>query len=388
MTTEDHRLYFDFLRFSLDESAPVPEGIVAIDWDALYDFATRQTLVGVYFHGIMRLSQCMDRASDAGAGGMSALGPKGETLARWLLSAEQIRRLNVKVTRAAQKVAAFFDKHSMPSFVLKGQGNALMYPDTGMRTPGDVDVFVGGGDRAVIAFARKKLGGGKHFCYHHTDVMPVDGVEVEVHYRPSFMHNPFNNVRLQRWFAEKEAEQCANRRAEGFSVPTTEYNVVYQLVHLYRHFMQDGVGLRQLTDYYVLLMSRDMAAGRAGDAGDSDCDGALAATLKSLGLYRFAAAVMWVLGEIMRLPAERMIVAADKRLGRVLLDEMLAAGNFGRYDERVGGWRRTTAVGRNVQRFLRDMRLCLYFPSETLWEPPFRLWHYLWRKNKGFQSED
>ena len=36
-------------------------------------------------------------------------------------------------------------------------------------------------------------------------------------------------------------------------IPTVEFNIIFQLTHIYSHLMNEGIGLRQLVDYYYVL---------------------------------------------------------------------------------------------------------------------------------------
>ena len=99
--------------------------------------------------------------------------------------------------------------------------------------------------------------------------------------------------------------------------------------------------------------------------------------LRDLGLYKMASAVMFVMKEFLGLDSRLMLVPPDEKLGRFLLDEILQAGNFGHYDKRVEHGQGQLA--KNVQRLRRDVQLMRYFPSECLWEPVFRLYHFFWR---------
>lgn len=52
--------------------------------------------------------------------------------------------------------------------------------------------------------------------------------------------------------------QCSNVviLPDGFgeiTVPTLSFNVIYILSHLYRHVFTEGIGLRQLLDYYFVI---------------------------------------------------------------------------------------------------------------------------------------
>ena len=58
----------------------------------------------------------------------------------WMAKAQQIRRQNRKVNTVASKLFSMLRKDGLRCCVLKGQGNALMYPNPYSRTPGDIDV--------------------------------------------------------------------------------------------------------------------------------------------------------------------------------------------------------------------------------------------------------
>ena len=63
-----------------------------------------------------------------------------------------------------------------------------------------------------------------------------------------------------RWREDEHQVQMNNWKelpdgAGQISVPTIEFNMIFQLIHIMRHFFHDGMGLRQLVDYYWLLSS-------------------------------------------------------------------------------------------------------------------------------------
>ena len=72
------------------------------------------------------------------------------------------------------------------------------------------------------------------------------------------MNNPFYHARLQKWFKRNADLQCSNvvSLLDGIgeiAIPTTAFNVVYQLTHLYHHFFDEGIGMRQIIDYYHVV---------------------------------------------------------------------------------------------------------------------------------------
>ena len=326
------------------------------EWLFLYETAKQQSLLGVLFYGIQR-------------DGVEK--PERKLLLKWYSVSEKIKPGNQKTNRAAVELVQFFRRHGFRSCILKGQGNTLNYPDPYIRTSGDIDIWVEGGYEKVLQWARK-LVGNKKFCYHHIEFRKIDGVEVEVHYRPSFMNNLIHNRRMQKWFESVADEQFGNEvelpdGAGTVCVPTNGFNRIYQMSHISNHFFHEGIGLRQIVDYYFVLQQGFTEEERKHDEW----------LLRDLGLYKMASAVMFVMKEVLGLDSRLMLVPPDEKLGRFLLDEILQAGNFGHYDKRVEHGQ--GQLTRNVQRLRRDVQLMRYFPSECLWEPVFRLYHFFWR---------
>ena len=432
MLSQQQRIFFEFLRFCIGTVQEVPSSLKGADWRVLYAMARKQCLVGVLFDGIKRLPA--DVGMDKGL------------LFQWMAQNQTLRKANARLDKAAVEVAEWFGRKGFRTCVLKGQGNALLYPPGMERTPGDIDLWVDGGDRKVVSFVRS-LSPDEKVCYHHIGFPEYNGVEVEVHFRPSFLFCFRHNRRLQEYYERVMDEQFAHRVKLGgqgkVAVPKAEFNLIFQLTHIFTHLMNEGIGLRQLLDYFFLLKNTDFigntdgvsgntnggasfvntdftdkfSGNTGGDGfllntdftdntdrigGNADGDGLLLNTnftdntdriggnadgvdrrllqdeLRRLGLWEFAGAVMYIMKEVFGLEDNRLIVPPDVKRGRLVLKEVLEAGNFGQYDKR--NWFGHSALGHNLQRLYRDMRLVRFFPAEALSEPFFRIWHFFWRK--------
>ena len=195
-------------------------------------------------------------------------------------------------------------------------------------------------------------------------------MEVEVHYRPSFLLCFWHNRKLQEYYERVKEEQFSHRVMLGeqgeVAIPTVEFNLIFQLTHIYAHLMNEGIGLKQLLDYYFVLLHADI----------ENVD-ELQRNLKNIGLWKFASAIMYIMQEVFGKPASRLIVPPNEKYGKFVLNEVLEAGNFGKHDERNRFGR--SKLGHNLQRVYRDMRLVRYFPTEALSEPFFRVCHFFWR---------
>ena len=411
---KQQKIFFDFLRFCIGSAKEIPDSLKVADWKELYAIAKKQCLVGVLFDGIKKLPA-------------EHVGMKKEILLQWMAESQMLEKANVRLNDAAILVSEWFRKKGFRTCILKGQGNALMYPNPYSRTPGDIDIWVEGGDERVISFVRS-ISPHEKACYHHIEFPSYKGVEVEVHYRPSFLLCFWHNRKLQKYYERVKEEQFSHRVMLGeqgeIAIPTVEFNLIFQLTHIYGHLMNEGIGLRQLLDYYfvlcdfykvyqnfsnpsvslskgsstfspspsssgsgdvtALLGARNRYALRLADHQRStpDCagwdrQGMVQEELKELGLWKFAGAIMYIMQEVFGMSASRLIVPPNEKYGKFVLNEVLEAGNFGKHDVRNRFGR--SQLGHNLQRVYRDIRLVKYFPAEAMSEPFFRVWHFFWR---------
>ena len=432
VVSKQHQIFFDFLRFCIGSESEIPSSLKEADWKELYRIAQKQCLVGILFDGIQKLPS-------------TEVGMSKDLLLQWMMQCQMLEKANVRLNDAAIQVSEWFRKKGFRTCILKGQGNALLYPNGLHRTPGDIDIWVEGGDKRVISFVRS-ISPHEKACYHHIEFPSYKGVEVEVHYWPSFLLCFWHNRKLQKYYERVKEEQFSHRVKLGeqgeIAIPTVEFNLIFQLTHIYAHLMNEGIGLRQLLDYYYVLcdfykvyqnftnpsvslskgsstfspspsssgsgdvtalrcseplrskdggpskVSPDCAGwdrlGISGDTASSDQSAVLDSVqkeLKELGLWKFAGAIMYIMQEVFGMPASRLITPPNEKYGRFVLNEVLEAGNFGKHDERNRFGR--SKLGHNLQRVYRDIRLVRYFPAEALSEPFFRVWHFFWRmKNK------
>lgn len=379
---KQQKIFFDFLRFCIGSAKEIPDSLKEADWKELYAIAQKQALLGVLFYGIRRLPM--------------ELAPEQKLLMQWMVMAEQIRKQNIRLFLDSVKVCKNFENEGFANCILKGQGNALLYPDPYMRTPGDIDIYLAGGRKRVMQYINKVCPN-QVMRYHHVD-FPVMKTAIEVHCTPSYMFFPIHNSRMQKWFKEVMGEQCNHRVSlpDGYGeihVPQVSFNVIYILSHLYRHIFTEGIGLRQLLDYYFVLLKWHTDLTNLTNSNNSlpqmtlintDLD-ALRHKLKYLGLWKFAQAVMFVMKEVFGLSEDRMIVPMDEREGRFLLAEIMRGGNFGQYDDRMGSKVGESKIHRYFRMNLRNLRFVKHYPTEALSEPLFRTWFALWKKIHGIR---
>lgn len=373
-------IFFRFVQFALGtyEGKEFLDGSALRDfnWSAFCEFAKKQTLMGVVFDGVQRLKK--------------DVAPPLPLLMSWFGVSQKIGQRNNVLNEATVAIYRKVVAAGYPCCILKGQGNAVLYPNPSARTPGDVDVWVDASREEIRSLAHMLAEGNNGHVddesLNHIG-LTVNGITVELHSTPGFMASFVYNRRLQRWLRQNVGAQCRNMVAlpDGageVAVPTGAFNAVYQLYHLYHHYFYEGVGLRQVVDYYFVLVKNEERRVKNSIALERE--------LKHLGLWTFAGAMMYVLHRVMGLSEDKMIAPMDSKRGQMLLDDILHGGNFGHYDQRHA-WGRDSfddkgfkhgALGHNLLRLHRDARLLRFYPAEALSEPVFRLWHWWWRRGR------
>ena len=352
---------FELLQISVgtrEAFSQIPDSLQA--WRSLLDTVAEHGLLGVTFPTIGKLKE-------------QGLLTKKVYLP-WGLAADEIALKNKQQREAVADLHQRFRGDGFRCCLLKGQASGAYYPDPLRRQCGDIDLWLEGDRKKIMDYLRPRYSVHKT-RYIHCDVKMLKDFQVEVHFTPSWMFAPVSNRRLQRWFAAQADAQLSHFDATlGCATPTVAFNAVYMLLHIYRHLLEEGIGLRQLMDYYYLLQHLTVEE-RENVLQD----------LRHLGLYRFAGAVMYVLREVFGMEEERMLCPPNARRGALLLEAILESGNFGHADPLFAGKARTEGIlahgWRKIKRNLRFLRLC---PSEVCWMPFFVTWQYFWRRKNGY----
>ncbi len=411
------KLTFEFLQVALGNRKSLSVSVADADWHRLFEFCKRQALIGVGFTAVEKLHA------------MGVVCPAALRM-QWMALALQIEKRNALLNEQCSQLARKYEHDGLSTCILKGQGNCLNYPE-GLRTrrmPGDIDVWAaplppsGGccnstdkdagiaigvqtgknkveyveyhGHKAVIEYVKMqhRLEGNKEkpvVRYHHIDAPDMDGVKVEVHYRSTFCRSFVRNRRMQRWF-EEHADVCMkNKTHMGFAVPTASVNVVYQMCHLFSHYFDEGIGLRQLMDYYFALRvwHNDVMECKDLQSQGMWCEGLgtpvmsnteVMGVIRSFGMGKFAGAVMWVLNEVFAMPTHYYICEPNEKEGKKLLADIMNIGNFGHYNSKKPNMYQHK-LKYHIWKFKRMFIFAISYPEEALCEPVFRVWRKVCR---------
>lgn len=371
------QLFFELIRVAIGSQDTLSRPPSGEEWKLLYDMAKKQSLVGICFASVQRLNSLYPSL-------LSNL-PEVDYL-RWMGMAAKIQQRNVVVNRQCVELQKRLSADGFRSCILKGQGNLSNYGDLGMlRQSGDIDIWVEGGFEKINNYVQSKSPTNK-INDHHIEYDCFVDTEVEVHYFPFWLNNPFQNKVLDRYFSSQEQKQFENivtlPNDMKICEATTDFNIVFQLAHMYLHLFTTGIGMRQLMDYNFVLrtVSGGFTSTRSAQAqGFHD----VSSVVSDLGLNRFASALMWLLGHVFGLEERCMPWNPNEKDGSFLLNEIMRSRNFGHHDERVPKnmtyWKSFWYLN------FYNLRLIRFDYWSWFWTPIMRVKGFCWRKIKGYK---
>ena len=365
-------LFFELIRVSLGIQKELSKAPSVEEWNTLFEISQKQALAGVCGNGVQLLYKNPHYAASI---------PKSLFL-QWLGFMNAIQEDNQKVNRRCVKLINYFTEQGVDCSILKGQGLAAIYRNEAvdlrlLRQSGDIDLWLGEGRKKVWSCLSTMC---KDCEYDYKTIHPpfFSDTEVEVHWIPEILMNLISNRKLQQFWKVREKELYSNsvelpNEAGRISVPSIALNRFYILLHCYRHAFDEGVGLRQVMDYYFVLRQ------------DNDRDGR-AETMKLVreyGMSKFAAALMWIMQEVFHLEEDYLLCAPNEQEGCFLLNDIMQSGNFGHFDQRVkaiGEGKHLRALTTNLQ---RARYLITHYPMEVLWAPVWMAYHFVWKRSVG-----
>lgn len=312
--------FFNLLRAGIGTDIVDPELFrQEVKWNRIYEIAENQTLLAIIFDGIEQLmSICRNSVSS----------PHMELLMDWIGQVAYIEKKNKTLNTALKDVYAYFRENGLSVLLLKGQGCASLYPKRNHRNSGDIDLFVGLDQyelakQLVVAKGiklEKETRKDMHFKWNE--------IIIECHKMALHYYSPVINKPLQKINREEEWHNTSSFVLDGLaiSLPNPTYNAFFIFMHIHHHFVQTGIGLRQICDWTLLLQKEENNIDwRILKRYIHD----VRATLAWVTFYGFAKKY---LGLKLENEPDWMKKYEDKDV-EFLLDDILEVGNFGKHSE-------------------------------------------------------
>lgn len=356
-------LFFELLHAALGNRRSFSRIPSSAEWVEIYAESERQAITGILLHGIERLP--VEQR------------PPQAFLLQWIGVGQMIEQQNSLLNSRCKELISNMSAAGLHPTILKGQGVAQYYPEALqiLRQTGDIDVFVSDGREKSFAYAKSIGQIDIDWDYKHLHLNVWDDTEVEMHYHVEVLLNLWKNMRLQKFFCAQNAQvHGAQFMVDGYPVttPTVEFNVFYILLHIYRHFLYEGVGLRQIVDYYMVLRLSHDSRLMVHEYVES---------VREFGMEKFAKGLMWVMQEALGMPYEWMLWAPDEKEGQYILEQVMTGGNFGHHDTRLnhsGG--KLSAVNAILT---HNLHLLTHYPVDVIWTPVWIVWHKLWKLTRA-----
>lgn len=239
--------------------------------------------------------------------------------------------------------------------IVKGQTIAAIYRNPLLRMPGDIDFFVHDYEGAKDIFKKEwnvelpaKLVDREYAFEHGCATYEIhDNLIV------------FGSRKHQKSWEQLMKRPCGFVDVDGMKVPTLEptINAIYVFIHLFFHFLREGVSLRQLCDWAMVLHHyRD------------DIDrGALTDVLKKLDLQKAYCAIGAILVDYLGLPVDDFpfeLGEEDREWKEKVLNDIFKGGNFGMlHHQAVSSWKyKMETMHIAIRNTFRYYHLC---PSEV-----------------------
>ena len=285
------------------------------DWEAILSLAGRQTVTGVI--------------SDAIATLPAELHPPATLKRKLLFTVVRIEQSHELLNQQLAKVVPLLQAEGVNPILLKGQGVAQNYPNPLHRQCGDIDLYVGKSayDKACKAMQDQDIivdessDSLRHFHFSWS------GVDIELHRIAEILYNPIQSRRFQRWTKQQLFDsklRSWNINGAAVQLPPPNFDALYIFCHAYRHFIEEGIGFRQLCDWTLYLHTFCSEIDRA----------ALKKALKSFGLLRAWKIFGCIAVDVLGLDKNEFPFYSEKhsKLAEKALKEVLQMGNFGRYN--------------------------------------------------------
>ena len=353
MTTEQ-RAFFELVKAGLwGTAADVTTFDSHTDWPLLYKYGKGQTLSGIMLDGIQTLPP--------------ELRPERGLNLQWCAFVLQIEERNKKIDQEIGNLYKLLRANGVEPVLLKGQGAARNYPNPLHRQCGDIDIYIGKHNFALVNRLLGQEGETGHDTHIKHSTYDWHGVSVENHRILVQMAAPRANRRLQQNIASwHETDKMFRFDLNGCEIvlPPLEFDAMFLLQHAVWHLLRSGIGFRQICDWACLLHYNREQIDRE----------AVVRELTALGLDRAARIFGALAVKYLGLDVNDLLLPFNKKdeeSSEWLLNEIWHSGNFGHFDSsrksHLQGWHRKWYTFTSIIHRSRNLRKIA--PSEAAWAP-------------------
>lgn len=215
-----------------------------LDWSVLKEIGQAHQLTGVIYH------QCKNSIVQSGLSDKEKNKWKLNYMYNYLLYSRRLALL--------KQIDAVFQKENIPYLIFKGTELAKFYPVPAQRTMGDSDLLVHEQDKQKACEALAEAGFEmdlNRFNYNEWHIIKNE-MNIELHHRLIYDYNVELEA-IQNW-GDKVWDYAVVYNNQARRELDLTYHLVYTMLHLRKHLLQEGIGFRQFMDVAALASQADI----------------------------------------------------------------------------------------------------------------------------------
>lgn len=153
-------------------------------------------------------------------------------------------------TEACREIFHSLYKADIRFLPLKGLKLKCLYKKPAFRQMSDIDILIDPENLSQIEILMTKLGYRfqENFRPYHDEYTKAPCITVEFHKQMLSSHNP-----KQNYYADIWKKVIPDTETRGGWKMTSEDFYIFQIVHLWKHYIVSGSGIRSIMDIYVYL---------------------------------------------------------------------------------------------------------------------------------------
>ena len=286
------------------------EGTISPDeGKLLINLAERQAVSGLIIEMLIRNDVHMER----------------QTVLQAYSHLELLKQQNLHMNKELGVFAQLMARNRIDYMVVKGQTLAALYSEPLVRQPGDIDFLVNDYQRASkglqdqwgVKLPRNLVE--KEIAFTHGNVL------YELHTYLIDFGSKKHKEYWEKILAESKSA-VINIGGEDVKIIEPTLNAIYIFLHLFFHFVKEGVGLRHLCDWAIMMHHYK-------DEIDKDM---MAVALNKLGLLKAFCAFGTILADKLGMKDFPLaLTEKDRKSQTRILKDIMHSGNFGRDKRKV-----------------------------------------------------
>lgn len=214
-------------------------------------------------------------------------------------------------------------KNGITYCILKGVASALYYPDELSRQMGDIDFLVPENQFSKAIGVLEKEGF-IHYNSSHSlhEVFQKDSLQFEMHFKPFIIPDGVIGNRIEQYL--KNIYETAVLYDDGtfqFYIPDKFHHGLVMLMHVQRHLVAEGIGLRHLCDWAVFVNNFE----------NGEFEKIFKERLEQIGMWNFACIFSLTAVVSIGLPYQEWM-ENDFSTASLMAQDIISSGNFGSKD--------------------------------------------------------